>query len=264
MEESKSLRVVNKDLVVEENATELLEAQAHIFSHIYSYVNSGALKCAAKLGILETIHSHGKPMPLSHLVSSLPVHHSKAPFVYRIMRILVHAGFFRLEKIDGEEEGYVLTLASKLLLKDNPFTMAPFLPVILHPILTSLWDPLSTWFQNDDPTPFDTAHGMKFWDYTVLHPDISQKFNESMASDARLATRMVIERCKGVFEGLESLVDVGGGTGTMAKAIAKEFPSMECTVFDQPHVVCRFAGKQQLEICWRTCSTPFLQQRLFC
>ncbi|MED6214480.1 hypothetical protein PIB30_103500, partial [Stylosanthes scabra] len=40
-------------------------------------------------------------------------------------------------------------------------------------------------------------------------------------------------KCKGVFEGLESLVDVGGNTGTMAKAIAETFPQMECTVFEE-------------------------------
>lgn len=32
-------------------------------------------------------------------------------------------------------------------------------------------------------------------------------------------------------------MDVGGGTGTMAKAFAKEFNGLECTVFDLPHVV---------------------------
>ena len=58
-----------------------------------------------------------------------------------------------------------------------------------------------------------------------------------MASDARLATSVMIQKCKNVFEGLNSLVDVGGGTGTAAKAIAKVFPKLECTCFDLPHVV---------------------------
>ncbi|GMI70066.1 hypothetical protein like AT4G35150 [Hibiscus trionum] len=62
-----------------------------------------------------------------------------------------------------------------------------------------------------------------------------------MASDARLVSSVLIDKCKGSFEGLDSLVDVGGGTGTLAKAIADAFPHLDCTIFDLPHVV---AGQQ--------------------
>lgn len=66
---------------------------------------------------------------------------------------------------------------------------------------------------------------------------INNFLDEAMASDARLVTRVLASSCKDVFERLNSLVDVGGGTGTVAKAIAKVFPHIECTVFDLPHVV---------------------------
>ncbi|CAN1152531.1 Probable O-methyltransferase 3 [Linum perenne] len=58
-----------------------------------------------------------------------------------------------------------------------------------------------------------------------------------MASDARLVTKVLVNECRHVFEGLGSLVDVDGGTGTVAKVIAGGFPVMECTVLDLPHVV---------------------------
>ena len=57
----------------------------------------------------------------------------------------------------------------------------------------------------------------------------------------------MIDKCKGVFEGVEYLVDVGGGTGTVAKAIAEAFPQMECTVFDLPHVVAGLSGSGNLK-----------------
>ena len=44
------------------------------------------------------------------------------------------------------------------------------------------------------------------------------------------------------FDGVDSLVDVGGGSGTMAKGIAEAFPDMDCTVFDLPHVVSDLQG----------------------
>ena len=50
-----------------------------------------------------------------------------------------------------------------------------------------------------------------------------------------------------MFEGLESLVDVGGGTVTVAKAIADVFPDIECTVFDIPYVVAELQGSENLK-----------------
>lgn len=251
MERLKSFTHLNIDLVDEENAIELLHAQAHIWNQIFSYINSWSLKCAIELGIPDIIHSQGRPVTLSQLISSLPkINKKKAGHVNRLMRILVHSGFFTVEKtgeIGNEEEGYLLTGASKLLLKDNPLSVTPFLMAIVNPVITQPWNHLSSWFQNDDPTPFNTAHGMSLWEYGRHDPKFNDFFNEAMASDARLVTKVVIDKCMGAFEGLESLVDVGGGTGTVAKAIAAAYPHTECTVFDLPQVVADLQGTNNLK-----------------
>ena len=136
---------------------------------------------------------------------------------------MIHSGFFSQQNHDLENEleaKYVLTDASVLLLKNHPLSVTPFLHAMLDPVLTNPWNQFSTWFKNGDPTPFETAHGKMFWDYAGADPKLNHLFNDAMASDARFVTSLVIEKCKGVFMGLGSLVDVGGGTGTMAKAIA--------------------------------------------
>ncbi|KAK8992074.1 hypothetical protein V6N11_044966 [Hibiscus sabdariffa] len=179
-------------------------------------------------------------MTVPELIAALPtLNPTKAPNIYRLMRILVHSGFFTQQKIsDGvQEDGYVLTNASRLLLKDNPLSVTSFLKFELDPILTKPWVFLGTWFQNNDCTPFDTAHGKTFWDYAGHDPKLGNFFNEGMASDARLVSSVLIDKCKGSFEGLDSLVDIGGGTGTVGKAIAHAFPHLNCTVLDLPHVV---------------------------
>lgn len=207
-----------------------------------------SLKSAIQLGIPDIINKHGHPITLSELASALPIHPTKSHSLYRLMRILVHSGFFAKKKLSGtDEEGYTLTSASQLLLKDHPLSLKPFLTAMLNPVITKPWHYLSTWFQNDDPTPFDTAHGMTFWDYGNHEPSLAHFFNDAMASDARLVTSVVIDQCKGVFEGLESLVDVGGGTGTVAKAIADAFPYIECSVLDLPHVVADLQGSKNLK-----------------
>nr|POE66279.1 (+)-6a-hydroxymaackiain 3-o-methyltransferase 2 [Quercus suber] len=172
-------------LVPGENATELLNAQAQKWNHIFNFVNSMSLKCAIELGIPDIIHNHGKPMTLSELITALPIHPTKSPHVYRLMRILIHSGFFapKITSENDQEEAYALTEPS----------------------------------------------------------------SEAMASDARLVMNVVVDKCKSVFEGLESFVDVGGGIGTVAKAIADTFPDIECTVFDPPHVVADFQGSKNLK-----------------
>ncbi|KAL3332705.1 hypothetical protein AABB24_032988 [Solanum stoloniferum] len=62
-------------------------------------------------------------------------------------------------------------------------------------------------------------------------------YHEAKGSDAQLIISVFIKNGKGVFEGLKSLVDVGGCTGIVAKAVSKAYPELKCSVFDLPHVV---------------------------
>ncbi|XP_012088195.1 trans-resveratrol di-O-methyltransferase [Jatropha curcas] len=219
---------------------QLLQAQAHIWNHIFNFINSMSLKCAIQLGIPDAINKHGKPMTLSDLIIALSIHPAKTHAIPRLVRILVHSGFLDKEKTEEnsqETEGYVLTNASKLLVKEHPFSLKTFLLAMLDPVLTGPWDHLTTWFLNDDPTPFQTCHGRGIWKYAGHNPELNSSFNEAMACDAKMVASILIKECEGVFDGLKSLVDVGGGTGTVAKALADSFPQLDCCVFDLPHVV---------------------------
>ncbi|XP_052208052.1 trans-resveratrol di-O-methyltransferase-like [Diospyros lotus] len=230
---------------------ELLRAHAHVWNHTFAFVSSACLKCAVQLGIPDIIHRHGQPMKLSQLVASLPaLNPSKSHCIPRLMRVLAHDGFFvELKAGDGgeeEEAEYTLTPASHLLLRTTPVSVWPFLLLMLDPLMVKPLNWLTPWLGNDDPTPFLTANGRTLWDYAGQNPAFNSLFNEGMESDARMVASVVIEECRGAFEGLSSLVDVGGGTGTMAKAIAEAFPEMKCTVLDLPHVVDKLPGRKNL------------------
>ncbi|KAL9342503.1 hypothetical protein Peur_065828 [Populus x canadensis] len=237
------------ELINEESAGELLQAQTHVWNHIFNFINSMTLKCAVQLGIPDVIQKHGKPMTLSELVSALPIHPSKAQYVHRLMRVLVHSGFFSQQNLNGihSQEAYSLTHSTRLLLKDNPLSMRSLLILGLDSVLTKPWDCLSTWFQNDEATAFSVAHEKTFWEYAGQDPRLNNLFNETMASDSILSSKLVVSKCKGIFDGVNSLVDVGGGSGTMAKGIAEAFPHMDCTVFDLPHVVSDLQGSKNLK-----------------
>lgn len=236
----------------EVSSSELLQAQELIWNCSLNFIKPMSLKCAVELGIPDIIHNHGQPISLSELISSLPIHPSKTHCIRRLMRILVHFGFFATQNVDidghqQEEDQYTLTLASRLLLKDGPLRATPFFLVQLNPLLIKPWHSLSTWFQNNDPTPFEMVHGRNFWDCLGDDPTVKCLFTEAMATDSQLMAKVIVEKAKEVFEGLSSLVDAGGGTGTMAKAIIKAFPNIKCTVFDLPYVIANLKGTNNLD-----------------
>nr|XP_027060969.1 trans-resveratrol di-O-methyltransferase-like [Coffea arabica] len=114
-------------------------------------------------------------------------------------------------------------------------------------LLVKPWNFLTEWFQNDDPSPIDTAYGNNFWHYNAQEVRFGKMFNEAMASDNHLSVEVLMTKCKSVFEGLTTLADVGGGTGKVARAIAQNFPNIKCTVYDLPHVVANQGGAENLE-----------------
>lgn len=228
-----------------ESYTTLLKAQAHIWNQLLAFINSAALKCAVQLGIPDIIHRHGEIITLNELLSALPVHPCKAPYILRIMSLLVHSGFFT-----QGEKGFSLTPSSRLLLKDVPFSERAMVMMFVNPVFTRHFDNMFDWLQNDDSTLFAMAcKGLEFWDHVNFEePNLGAMFNEAMADDSKLIECILLnERYKGVFEGLDSLVDVGGGMGTMAKALAREFASLKCIVLDLPQVVAKCEGSGNLE-----------------
>ncbi|KAL8269146.1 hypothetical protein R6Q59_000458 [Mikania micrantha] len=85
--------------------------------------------------------------------------------------------------------------------------------------------------------PFHMTHGRSLYDLADQELNLNQFFNEAMACDAKLCMGVVLEKRTDIFQGLDSVVDVGGGTGEVAKVIAKAFPNTKCICFDLPHVV---------------------------
>lgn len=222
--------------------TNAFQAQSELYNHIFNFIDSMALNCAVRLGIPDAIHRNGRPIDLSQLCSTLDIPPSKIPHLYRLMRVLVHSRIFSLQDHgdDPRDTTYSLTPVSHMLLRaDGGSSLAPFVVAMLDPVLLAPWNFLGEWFveRNEGATPFRMAHnGMNLWEYGRGDPGFNSRFNMAMASDSGMMN-FVIGECSGVFEGLESLVDLGGGTGTAARIICSAFPRMKVTVLDFPHVV---------------------------
>lgn len=222
---------------------DLLQAQSHVWNNIFSFINSMTLKCAVELGIPDAIHSEGgKPVSLHELANKLSIPPARIDALRYMMRLLVHSGFFtrqKIEKDDGEsDELFLPTVNSSLLLKDNEVSISPFVVGMLDPMVISPWHSLGEWFRRTNPSnAFEIAHGDYFWGLAKSNASFNNSFNVAMAGDTRLVGELVVKECIDTFGGLRSVVDVGGGTGTLARAIAKALPQVQFTVMDLPHVV---------------------------
>nr|GMC73671.1 trans-resveratrol di-O-methyltransferase-like [Ipomoea batatas] len=237
------------------NENEGVQAEAQTWNHILNYIDSATLKCAVEIGIPDIIHNHGKPMSLSHLISALPIHPSKAPYIHRLTRFLVHTGLLLVTKHgldddDEQEEYYSLTPAGRLVVGDDEsVNLRAFVHLCIGYVYQKSCYSLGDWFKNDDPSPFCTAHGHKIWDYFSHDSGYNELFNEAMTKDSQLIVEALLsgESSKDVFDGVTSLVDVGGGKGGVASAIAKCYPAMKCTVLDLPHVIGCVNGGSSIE-----------------
>ncbi|XP_057796260.1 flavonoid 8-O-methyltransferase 1-like [Salvia miltiorrhiza] len=229
-----------------DSTQEFLDAQTHVWNLTFNFINSMSLKSALQLGIPDIIRKHGKPITLSQLADALPINKAKSHGLHRLMRILVHSKIFDLVKNDEGEDAYSLTVASRLLLRDEPFGFAHFALSMIDPVVVDSFHHVTEWFGDECPTPFFTRNGTTVWEYAGNDKNWNKLFNEGMASDARFTGNFLVENCKHVFEGLNTVVDVAGGTGAVAKAAAAAFPGLKCTVLDLPHVVAGLEGSQNL------------------
>ncbi|KAK1268579.1 Trans-resveratrol di-O-methyltransferase [Acorus gramineus] len=221
-----------------DNVEEELQAQVLVWNHIFQFISSMSLKSVVELGIPDVLHrNEGRPICLSGLASLISMPPNRIDYLRRLMRMLVFTGCFANVSKEGEEEKYVLTPVSRLLVKDNDTGVSPFLFFQLDLVMQSPWQSLGKWFHSDQPTSFAKVHGVDIFGMAERSERFNRMINEAMACDSRLMVKALVEKHRDAFVGVKSLVDVGGGTGSLAATIGKAFQWIKCAVLDLPHVV---------------------------
>ncbi|XP_048553249.1 flavonoid O-methyltransferase-like protein Os11g0303600 [Triticum urartu] len=231
------------------SSAELLQAEAELVRHSLGYLKSMALHSAVKLGIPDALHRCGGAASLPDLSSTLALPCSKRPYLSRLMKMLAVEGIFTAVAVDVDVptasggEGsvrYGLNPVSRLLVSGSGACLSPCVLMGTSPLFLEASLRLPQWFQRDgqgDQPAFAMAHGESPYGAAGHDTEFNALVNEAMGSDSRHMAELVVRECGEVFTGVTSLVDVGGGNGTMAMAIAKAFPHVKCSVLDLPHVV---------------------------
>lgn len=202
-----------------------------------------ALKSAIELDLLQLIKKSGARAgsSASELAAQLPTTNpNAADMIDRILRLLAAHSILTctLHTLPhgGVERRYSLAPVCKFLTpNEDGVCVAPCSLLIQDKVL------MESWYHMRDAVleggvPFDRAYGMHAFEYPATDSRYNTLFNEAMRNQSTIFMNRILQIYNG-FEGLKSLVDVGGGTGASSKLIVSKFPSIKAINFDLPHVI---------------------------
>ena len=81
---------------------------------------------------------------------------------------------------------------------------------------------------------FTHVFGTGVWQYRAQHPEYAKSFDEAMANLVGVYNAAVLATYP--FSTIKTLVDVGGGDGSLLVAILQANPKMKGVLFDFPQV----------------------------
>ena len=88
---------------------------------------------------------------------------------------------------------------------------------------------------------FEHVYGMPVFEFFATHPEVDKIFNEAMIGLMGQLADLVVGGYD--FSPFATVVDVGGGYGTLLAAILRRNPASSGILFDQPHVVAAAADQ---------------------
>jgi hypothetical protein len=186
---------------------------------------SRALYIAAKLGIADLLK--GGPKNSEELAQATGMH---LPSLYRVLRALASVGVFAE---DGHGR-FTLTPLAATLRTDVPGSLRAFAIAELGEDHYPAWGEVLHSIKTGE-IAFDHLFGMDVWQYRAQHPEEGRIFDEAMASFSSVVNAAIVDSYD--FSSLGTIVDVGGGDGSLIASILQANPGMKGVLFDLPHVV---------------------------
>ncbi|MBX3335184.1 MAG: methyltransferase [Nitrospira sp.] len=191
------------------------------------YWTSRLVHVAAKLRLADLLK--GGSRTVEDLASAADV--QPVP-LYRLLRALASLGIF------AETKGrrFKLTPLAATLQTGVPNSMHAWAMMVNEPWMWDSWKELLPGVKTGE-MPFLKAHGMPIFQYLEHHPEDFEVFGESMSSLSQAENPAIAAAYK--FPTGRTLVDVGGGHGSLLAAILKANPSLKGVLFDQSAVIVR-------------------------
>jgi hypothetical protein len=183
----------------------------------------------AKLGVADLLADG--PRTADDLAAGCGAHPEA---LHRMLRALAAVGLF-------EEPGprtYALNDASRLLCSDA--TRSARLSAIMYgeEVFRSFAEIMHT--ARTGKPAFDRAHGMGFYEYLDADAEAERRYHAAMGGTCETPAAFAAS-CD--LDGVRTLVDVGGGTGTLLADVLAAHPGMWGVLLERPEVVREARGR---------------------
>ncbi|HZZ72879.1 MAG TPA: methyltransferase [Pirellulales bacterium] len=191
---------------------------------ITGYWLSQAVYVAAKLGLADRLAAG--PQPAADLAQAVGAHPEA---LYRLLRALASVGVF----VEEERQCFALTELGAALRQDAPNSLRPMAIMmgeehflawsqLLHSVRTGQ----RGWDQVFDLPPFE---------FLACHPEQAAIFDEAMVSVHGRETAAIADA--GDFSAIGTIMDIGGGNGSMLAMLLHRNPNLRGILFDLPNVI---------------------------
>ena len=183
-----------------------------------------ALSTVASLGVPDVL-ARG-PRTLGELAAELKC---DGAILDRLLRFTVGLGFLNLEDPDL----YSLTKPGEQLCSNALGPLATFVGS------KEQWDPWArlrdSIVASDGASPFEATFGVDLYEYLATHPEAAARYDVAIDSFTQQEARELSSQFD--FAEFATLVDVGGGKGTLLHEVVSAWPNLDGVLCDLPHVV---------------------------
>jgi hypothetical protein len=188
---------------------------------------SQAIAVAAELGIADVVPADG--LTPAEVAACVRAH---GPSVHRLLRALASVGVF-VERRGGR---FHHTPLSQILRSDASGSVRGMARYLGSRVSNAAWADLVTSIRTGAPA-FRRVHGKSFFDHLATAPEEAAAFDHAMHGVSSTEIPAVLAAYD--FGACGTIVDVGGGDGTLLRAILAKHPKVRGIVYDLEHVVAR-------------------------
>jgi 2-polyprenyl-3-methyl-5-hydroxy-6-metoxy-1,4-benzoquinol methylase len=191
---------------------------------IMGFRNTQLIAVVAKLNVAEYLISG--PKSAQQLSKLLTVNERS---LYRLLRALSSLGIFE----EKEKETFVNTTASELLLESTPGSLRSVAILYGEEWIWHAYGELLYSIENGAPA-FERVHGIPLYKYLQHTRDAATVFNKAMTAYSGIEADAIVKGYD--FSQAKTVVDVGGGEGSLLSALVNANPDLSGVVFDLPAV----------------------------
>lgn len=150
--------------------------------------------------------------------------------LFRVMRLLSGIGIFH------QEDGRIFsnTSLSEVLETTHPNSMRYAAIYLGSPYHWNAWGNILYSIQTGK-SAFRYTNNMDFFTYLSQHEEDADVFNESMTKRTHMRIKTTINSYD--FSNADTIIDIGGGKGTLISAILKKYPLKKGIVYDMDTVI---------------------------